>query len=155
MSSVATEEKFNNFQRCAILSRNKAYCRITRRNVMLLSYKITSPRDQRYPLKWCFVAANLFLFRISVGQVYKRKFSATFICMMIYSVWGVYAVYVREKGSSPVRKNTYFVLESLSLFLFVKEIKTKETIETKSFINCDVYPFMMPDTRKWQWYKIL
>ena len=28
MSSVATEEKFNNFQRCAILSRNKAYCRI-------------------------------------------------------------------------------------------------------------------------------
>ena len=83
-----------------------------------------------------------------MGQVYKRKFSATFICMMIYSVWGVYAVYVREKGSSPVRKNTYFVLESLSLFLFVKEIKTKETIETKSFINCDVYPFMMPDTRK-------
>ena len=55
---------------------------------------------------------------------------------------------MREKGSSPVRKNTYFVLESLSLFLFVKEITAKETIETKSFINFDVYPFMMPDTRK-------
>ena len=26
MTSVATEEKFNNFQSCAILSRNKAYC---------------------------------------------------------------------------------------------------------------------------------
>ena len=62
-----------------------------------------------------------------------------------------------ERGSSPVRKNTYFVLESLSLFFFfffffflVKEITTKETIETKSFINFDVYPFMMPDTRKRQ-----
>ena len=28
MTSLATEEKFNNFQSCAILSRNKAYCYI-------------------------------------------------------------------------------------------------------------------------------
>ena len=129
------------------LAEIKLIAALSRRNVTLLSYKITSPRDQRCPLKLCFVAANLFLFRISVAQVPKRKFSATFICMMIYSVCGVY---VREKGSSPVGKNTYFVLESLLLFLFVKEIKTKETIETKSFINFDVYPFMMPDTRKRQ-----
>ena len=55
---------------------------------------------------------------------------------------------LKKKGRVRSERTHYFVLGPSSLFLFVKEIKTKETMETKSFINVDVYPFMMPDTRK-------
>lgn len=57
-----------------------------------------------------------------MAQVPNRKFSSTFIRMMVYSVCGVH---VREKGLSPVRKNTLFRVRAVVTVSFRKRNQDK------------------------------
>ena len=153
MTSVATEEKFNNFQSCAILSRNKALL-LHYPEEMLCCLVTKSHHQEIKDIRW----NNVLLQPIfSYFEFLWPKYLTENFRQLSYAWWSIqFAEFMLEKkGWVRSERTHYFVLGPSSLLLFVKEIKTKETIETKSFINFDVYPFMMPDTRKWHWYNIL